>query len=301
MTRADALRTPEARFDNLPGFNFAPNYMDDLPGYEGLRMHYLDEGPRDAAVTFLCLHGEPSWSYLYRKMIPILTAAGHRCVAPDFYGFGRSDKPKDDATYTYHFHRNALKAFFERMDLTNVCTINQDWGGLLGLTLPMDYSDRITRMIVANTFLPVGTGATDGFNAWRDYAANNPEFNVGGLMGRATSVLNEAEIAAYNAPFPDPSYMGGARRFPQLVMTEPGMEGIETSKRAVEFFKNDWAGECFLAVGMQDPVLGKDTMQAMGRIIKGSSDLFEIAEAGHFVQEWGEVLTPAALAYFKLG
>jgi len=301
MPRPDALRTPDDRFENLPGFNFAPNYIDDLPGYEGLRMHYLDEGPKDAAVTFLCLHGEPSWSYLYRKMIPILTASGHRCVAPDFFGFGRSDKPKDDATYTYHFHRNSLKAFFERMDLNNVCTINQDWGGVLGLTLPMDYPDRITRMIVANTFLPTGTGATDGFNAWREYVATNPEFNVGELMGRSTSVLSEAEAAAYEAPFPDASYMGGVRRFPALVMTDPGMDGIECSEAALKFFANDWAGKCFMAVGAQDPVLGVPTMTAFQKMIKGCSDLHVIEEGGHFVQEWAEELTGPALKYFGLG
>jgi len=298
--RSDALRTPDDRFENLPGYNFAPNYVDDLPGYEGLRMHYLDEGPKDAAVTFLCLHGEPSWSYLYRKMIPVLTAAGHRCIAPDFFGFGRSDKPKEDATYTYHFHRNALKAFFDRMDLQNVCTINQDWGGLLGLTLPMDYSDRITRMIVANTFLPTGTGATDGFNAWREYVATNPEFNVGELMGRSTTVLSDAEAGAYEAPFPDASYMGGVRRFPALVMTDPGMDGIECSQAALKFFANDWAGKCFMAVGAQDPVLGVPTMTAFQKMIKGCSDLHVIDDGGHFVQEWAEELTRPALKYFGL-
>lgn len=298
--RADALRTPETRFENLPGYDFAPNYIDDLPGYEGLRMHYLDEGPRDAEVTFLCLHGEPSWAYLYRKMIPILTAAGHRCVAPDFFGFGRSDKPKDDDAYTYHFHRNALKAFFQRMDLTNVCTINQDWGGLLGLTLPMDYPERITRMIVANTFLPTGQPAGEGFNAWKDFVANNPKFDVGELMGRATPFLSADETAAYGAPFPSPEYMGGVRRFPALVMVEPGMAGISTSKEALAFLANDWAGECFVAVGAQDMVLGVETMKAMKALIKGSSELHVIDDGGHFIQEWAEELTRPALKYFGL-
>jgi len=299
--RPDALRTPDDRFENLSGYDFIPNYIDDLPGYEGLRMHYVDEGPTDADVTFLCLHGEPSWAYLYRKMIPILTKAGYRCIAPDFFGFGRSDKPKDDATYTYHFHRNALKAFFEHMDLKNVCTINQDWGGLLGLTLPMDYPDRITRMIVANTFLPTGGGASEGFHAWRDYVANNPEFNVGELMGRATSVLNEDEVAAYQAPFPTSEYLGGVRRFPELVMTDPGMEGIEESERAIKFFANDWSGECFIAVGAQDPVLGVETMTAFQKMIKGASELHVIDDGGHFIQEWAEELTRPALKYFNLG
>ncbi len=298
--RDDALRTPDDRFENLPGYDFTPNYVDDLPGYEGLRMHYLDEGPKDSDVTFFCQHGEPSWAYLYRKIIPILTAKGYRCVAPDFFGFGRSDKPRDDATYTYHFHRNALKVFFERMDLKNVCSINQDWGGILGLTLPMDYPDRITRVIVANTFLPTGGGASEGFYGWRDFVANNPKFDVAQLMARGTSVLSESEAAAYGAPFPSPEYMGGVRRFPQLVMTDPGMDGIDCSEKAISFFQNEWKGEAFIAVGAQDPVLGPETMAQMQKIIRGSSDLHRIEEGGHFVQEWGEELILPALKYFGL-
>ena len=132
----EALRTPDERFANLPGWSYAPKYIDDLKGYEGLRMHYVDEGPKDG-VTFLCIHGEPSWAYLFRKMAPVFTGAGHRFVAVDMFGFGRSDKPVDDATYTYHFHRNALLAFVEKLNLKNICLVVQDWGGLLGLTLPM--------------------------------------------------------------------------------------------------------------------------------------------------------------------
>jgi len=295
-----AIRTPEDRFANLPGYDFAPHYISDLKGFESIRMHYVDEGPRDAEVTFLCLHGEPTWAYLYRKMIPIFTAAGHRVVAPDFFGFGRSDKPVDDATYTYHFHRNALKAFFERMDLKNVCLVCQDWGGLLGLTLPMDYPDRFTRLIVMNTALPVGESPGAGFEGWRAYVAANPDFDVAGLMQRATPILSDAEAAAYGAPFPAGKYMAGVRRFPELVMTDPGMEGIETAKAARAFWTHDWRGESFMAVGMQDPVLGPDVMADLRSHIRGCPDPLQIADGGHFVQEWGEEIAQKALAHFGL-
>ena len=178
-----ALRTPDERFENLPGWNYAPNYIDDLPGYEGLRMHYVDEGPKDG-VTFLCIHGEPSWAYLFRKMGPVFTGAGHRFVAVDMFGFGRSDKPVDDDVYTYHFHRNALLAFIERLDLKDVCLVVQDWGGVLGLTLPMEAPERYTRLIIMNTGLPAGENAGEGFAAWRAYNRANPDLDVGGLMKR---------------------------------------------------------------------------------------------------------------------
>jgi haloalkane dehalogenase len=138
----EALRTPEGRFAILPGFPYAPNYIDDLPGYEGLRFAYIDEGPADAETVFLCLHGEPTWSYLYRKMLPVFTAAGHRVVAPDLFGFGRSDKPVSDEIYTFDFHRESLLRFVERLDLRGIALVCQNWGGLLGLTLPMDHPDR---------------------------------------------------------------------------------------------------------------------------------------------------------------
>ena len=296
----DALRTPDERFANLPDWPYAPRYIDDLPGYAPLRMHYVDEGPADAEVTFLCLHGEPSWSYLYRRMIPIFTAAGHRAVAPDWFGFGRSDKPANDATYTWDFHRGALTAFFERMDLSNVCLVVQDWGGLLGLTLPKDYADRVTRMIVMNTGIGVGRSPGPGFEAWRAYAASTPDLPVGQLIARGTPHLTEAEIAAYDAPFPNQTYKAGVRAFPQLVPTDPDMGGVADGKASVAFFKEVWAGETFMAIGMQDPVLGPDAMRFLASAIRGCPEPMEIAEGGHFVQEWGGPIAEAALKHFGL-
>ena len=275
-------------------------------------MHYADaqpEKPSEVGVTFLCIHGEPSWAYLFRKMIPVFTAAGHRVIAPDMFGFGRSDKPVDDDVYTYHFHRNALLAFVERMDLTNVCLVVQDWGGVLGLTLPMAAPDRYTRLIIMNTGLPAGEDAGKGFADWRAFNRANPDLDVAALMQRATPILSDDEAAAYAAPFPDQSYKGGVRRFPELVMmkengaelTPASAEGVETSLAARNFWMNDWDGESFMAIGMQDPVLGPKVMQMMRMLIKNCPEPMEVADAGHFVQEWGEPIAKEALKNFGIG
>jgi haloalkane dehalogenase len=291
----DALRTPDDRFADLPGHDFAPRYLDDLPGRAGLRLHFVDEGPRDAARTFLCLHGQPTWSYLYRKMIPVITASGARVVAPDLFGFGRSDKPVDESVYTFNFHRDTLIAFIERLDLTNLTLVVQDWGGLLGLTLPQAMPKRIARLLIMNTAIADGRSAGPGFDAWRAYNRTQPDLDVAALMRRATPGLTEAEGAAYAAPFPDARYKSGVRRFPDLVMTDPGMEGVETSREARRFLAEDWTGSSFMAVGMQDPVLGPEVMANLRATIRNCPAPMEIPEAGHFVQEHGAAIAHAAL------
>ncbi len=296
----EILRTPDERFSNLPGWSYAPNYIDDLAGYEGMRLHYVDEGPKDAGVTFLCLHGEPSWAYLYRKMAPVFLAAGHRVIAPDWFGFGRSDKPRDDDVYTFDFHRNTLTAFFDRMALKNVCLVVQDWGGLLGLTLPKDYP-QITRMIVMNTGIGVGASPGEGFMAWKNYVATTPVLKVGEIIKRGTPILSDAEVAAYDAPYPDETYKAGVRRFPALVPISPDMEGVAHGRASVDFFKNQWAGESFMAIGEKDPVLGTPSMLALQRVIRNCPEPMMIPDGGHFVQEWGEPIAAAALKTFKLG
>ena len=213
----DILKTPPERFANLPGFAWHGHSRDDLPGYSGLAMSYLDEGPTTAPV-FLCLHGQPTWSYLYRRMIPHFLAAGSRVVAPDFFGFGRSDKPADDAIYTFDFHRNSLLALVRALDLKDVTLVVQDWGGLLGLTLPMEMPERFSRLIVMNTALPTGEVALPkGFLDWRAFSNSQPDMAIGKLMARACPQLSAAEAAAYDAPYPDARYKGGVRRFPNLV------------------------------------------------------------------------------------
>ena len=294
----DILRTAEERFANLSGFDHEPRYLNDLPGYAGLRMHYVDEGPRDAEV-FLCLHGEPTWSFLYRRMIPMFTGAGFRVIAPDLFGFGRSDKPADDAVYTFDFHRGALKALIDELDLENITLVCQDWGGLLGLTLPMEMAQRFTRLLVMNTTLGTGDAPLSaGFLGWRKWAAEHPDMEVGKLLGRACPHLAADERAAYDAPFPDINYKAGVRRFPQLVPDRPDAPGAEISRAARDWWSRQWTGTSFMAIGMQDPVLGAPVMQALRRHIRGCPPALEVAEAGHFTPEWGGPIAAKALAHF---
>jgi pimeloyl-ACP methyl ester carboxylesterase len=290
------LRTPDERFANLPGYPFAPHYLDDLADYAGLRIHYLDEGPRDAAKVFLCLHGQPTWSYLYRRMIPVFAAAGHRVVAPDLPGFGRSDKPADDARYTFMFHRDMLKNLVLRLDLRNVVLVVQDWGGLLGLTLPMEMPERFSGLLIMNTAFATGdVPLGQGFLDWRAWNNKNPDMAVGKLLARSCPQLTPAEAAAYDAPFPDASFKGGVRRFPNLVPDHPDAEGAALSRQARDWFRTSWAGKTFMAVGMKDPVLGPPVMRAMAKLIRNCPPPLEVAEGGHFVQEWGEEVARAAL------
>ena len=295
MAAVKALRTPDERFAALPGYAFAPHFLDQ----DGLRMHYLDDGPPEAEVTVLCLHGQPTWSYLYRKMIPVFVAAGHRVVAPDWFGFGRSDKPIDDDWYSFEAHRNSMLRFVEQFDLKNVMLVVQDWGGLLGLTLPLAFPDRVTRLLVMNTGLGTGT-VTEGFKQWRAYANTQPDMACGKLLQRATPGLSDAEAAAYDAPYPDVRYKAGVRAFPNLVPDHDSAPGADISRQAAQFWQERWAGDSFMAIGMKDPVLGPSTMRSLHKLIKGCPPPLELAEGGHFVQEQGAAIAQAALAHFKL-
>ena len=291
----NVLRTPDERFAGLPGWPYAPQYLQ----VDGLRMHYVDEGPRDAAVTALCLHGQPSWSYLYRKMIPVFAAAGVRVVAPDWFGFGRSDKPEDDAWYTFDRHRDSMLRFIEQMDLRNVLLVVQDWGGLLGLTLPLQQPERTTRLLVMNTGLGTGT-VTEGFKQWRAYANSQPDMAIGKLFLRGNPGMTAEEAAAYDAPFPDVRYKAGVRRFPNLVPDSDEAPGADISRQAARFWSERWQGDSFMAIGMQDPVLGPPAMQSLRKLIRGCPEPLEVADGGHFVQERGGPVAEAALRHFGL-
>ena len=300
MTAAIAsVRTPDDQFEGLSGYDFEPHYIDPLPGGTGLRMHYLDEGPKDAEHTFLCLHGEPTWSYLYRKMIPVFVESGARVVAPDFFGFGRSDKPTEDDTYTFDFHLDSLAAFIEHLGLKNVTLVCQDWGGLLGLTLPIRVPGLVSRLVIMNTALGVALGpVTKGFAEWRDYVKNTPDFDVAKLMRRSVPGITDAEAAAYEAPFVDASYKAGVRTFPAIVPVTPEMGGVEISRKAASFWSTQWDGPTFMAVGEQDPVLGPKVMKMVRGMIRGCPDPLMLPHAGHFVQECGDEVARAALAAF---
>ncbi|WP_048441964.1 tRNA adenosine(34) deaminase TadA [Caenimonas sp. SL110] len=297
--RDDALRTPESRFDALPGYPWEPRYVADLPSLAGLRMHYLDEGPADARRTWLCLHGNPAWSYLYRKMIPVLLEAGDRVVAPDLIGFGKSDKPKKDSAHTFSWHRQVLLEFIERLDLKNIVLAVQDWGGILGLTLPMEGPQRYLGLLVMNTTFATGdTPLSPGFLAWRTMCAKTPEFDVARLFGRGNPQMTEAELAAYNAPFPDRGHRAALRAFPPMVPEHRDADGAAVSRQARDFFAKEWQGQSMMAIGAADPVLGVPVMQTLRESIRGCPDPMVIANAGHFVQEHGEPIARAAVGYF---
>ena len=304
--RDDALRTPDDRFRDLPGYPWPPQYLNDLPGLDGLRMHYLDvpgEGAPQVhegrALTFLCLHGNPAWSYLYRKMIPVFTAAGHRVVAPDLIGFGKSDKPKKDSAHSFSLHRQILLTFIERLDLRNIVLVVQDWGGLIGLTLPMATPGRYAGLLVMNTTLATGEAPlSPGFVAWRDMCAKNPEFDIARLFTRGNPQMTAEECAAYMAPFPDKGHRAATRVFPLMVPDAPDADGAAVSRQARDFWQQQWQGKTLMAVGTQDPVLGLPVMQELRAILRGCPEPLLITQAGHFVQEHGQPLAERAVRYF---
>ncbi len=297
--RQDALRTPEQCFDHLPSYDFAPNYLSDLPALNGLRMHYLDEGSKAAQTTYFCLHGNPTWSYLYRKMIPIFTASGARLIAPDMIGFGRSDKPKKDSFHSFTWHRQCLLEFIERMDLQNVVLVVQDWGGILGLTLPMACPTRFKGLLVMNTTLACGDAPlTEGFKAWREMCAKKPDFDIAKLFSRGNPQMSQAECAAYMVPFPDAGHRAATRAFPLNVPEFESNDGAAISRAAREFWRNDWSGKSLMAIGSLDTVLGESTMRELHSAIKNCPEPMVIHEAGHFVQEYGQVIAQRAIKVF---
>ncbi len=294
--REDAVRPPESAFVDLPGYPWAPHYVHDLPALQGLRMHYLDEGPPDAPITWLCLHGNPAWSYLYRKMVPVWLAAGHRVVAPDMPGFGKSDQPKKDSTHRFEWHRDVLLQLVERLDLQHVNLVVQDWGGILGLTLPMADPKRYRGLLVLNTTLATGDQPlSPGFLAWRDMCAKNPGFSVSRLFARGNPHMSAAECAAYDAPFPDTGHRAALRAFPPMVPEFTDSPGAALSRQALAFWRDQWQGRTLMAVGIQDPVLGPPVMRELAARIQGCPEPWMIEAAGHFVQEHGEPIARRAL------
>lgn len=297
----EVLRTPEQRFSLLPAFPYLPKYVDTLEGFAPLRMAYVDEGDAASKEVFLCLHGEPTWGYLYRKMIPVFVKAGYRAVAPDLFGFGRSDKPVEESTYTFDFHRDSLVQFIEHLDLQNITLVCQDWGGILGLTIPMDMQARFKRLLVMNTGIPIGEPLSVGFAKWKGFAAKAPEIPVAGMVASdALGAVNLMDALAYDAPFPDNRYKAGVRRFPQLVPVESQMAGVALGIRARDFWSNTWQGDSFMAIGMRDGVLGEAPMLDLKEMINRCPEPMRVHEAGHFVQEYGGEIAAAALKHFGL-
>lgn len=278
----DFLRTPDERFATLSGYDFAPNYVE----VDGLRMHYVDAGSSDGSPV-LMLHGEPSWSYLYRRMIPIVAAAGYRVIAPDLIGFGRSDKPVNREDYSYQRHVDWMREFIEALDLRHIALVCQDWGGLIGLRLVAAHPDRFVRVVAANTMLPTGDQqASEAFLNWQRFSQETPDFNAGAIVQMATTTdLTPEIIDAYNAPFPDERYKAGARQFPMLVPITPDDPAAEANRQAWERLKQ-WEHPFLTAFSDSDPVMsgGEHIFQSL---IPGAQDQPHtiIKNGGHFLQE----------------
>jgi haloalkane dehalogenase len=276
------LRTPDDRFDNLPDFDFEPHYLK----IDGLRVHYLDEGPHQGSPVLL-LHGEPSWCYLYREMIPVITSAGYRAIAPDLIGFGRSDKLQSKADYSYQFHVDIVASFIEALGLTGITLFGQDWGGLIGLRVVAADPTGFARIVAANTALPTGDRPmSEAFLRWRDYSQKVPNLHCGGIVkGACESELTPEVIAAYDAPFPDERYKAAARVFPMLVPITPDDPASAANLRAWEILRQ-WDKPFLTAFSDGDPVTrGQDLVfQKLVPGTKGQPHT-TILGAGHFLQE----------------
>jgi haloalkane dehalogenase len=282
------LRTPDERFEALPDFPFEPHFVEIDDGEGGrLRVHYVDEGPRDGH-TVLLLHGEPSWCFLYRHIIPQLVDGGCRVIAPDLVGFGKSDKPTEKSDYTYNRHVNWMQAaIIDHLDISDATFFGQDWGGLIGLRLVAENASRFARVVISNTGLPTGDHPlTEAFMAWQNYSETSPDFEIGRLINAATvRELLADEIAAYDAPFPDDSYKAGARIFPSLVPTAPEDPTASANRAAWEIFDR-WEKPFLCCFSDRDPVTRGGDRAFLSRVPGTGGQPHETIEnAHHFVQE----------------
>ncbi len=282
----DILRTPDARFDGLPDFPFAPHYVDvvaeDLPP---VRMHYVDEGPRSGPPVLL-LHGEPTWSFLYRKMIPILAAAGKRVIAPDLVGFGRSDKPSRASDHTYARQVAWTASFLRALDLRDLLVFVQDWGSLVGLRLAAEEGDRFARIVVANGFLPTARHAVPfAFRVWQTFALRSPVFPVGRIVASGcVTKLTRAERRAYDAPFPSRAFTAGPRALPRLVPTREDDPAVPANRAAWDTLGR-WDKPLLALFGKNDPILGRADAPLLAHVPGARGQPHERFWGGHFVQE----------------
>jgi len=292
-----ALRTPEDRFDDLPGYDFEPQYVE----IDGMRMHYVDEGPADADPVLL-LHGEPSWSYLYRKMIPPIAAAGLRVIAPDLIGFGKSDKPTAQKDYSYAGHVDWMRQFIEALDLSNITLFCQDWGSLIGLRVAAENQQRFARIALGNGGLPTGDHEPPRiFKIWRAFARWSPWFPIGRIVDSGTVTdLDKDVIAAYDAPFPSARYKAGTRAFPKLVPTTPDDPASDANRRAWEVFKA-WEKPFLTTFSNRDPIT-RPMLKPFQELVPGAMNRehVTIRNAGHFLQEdKGEELAEVLIGFAR--
>lgn len=292
MPNAEVFRTPDERFSKLPDYTFEPNYLD----IGGLRMHYLDEGPRDVAPV-VCFHGEPTWAYLYRRMIPLLVAGGRRVIVPDYAGFGRSDKPTDRRWYSFDRHTELMTEVLAAIDVHDATVVVQDWGGPIGLRWATEQPDQVGALAIFNTGLFTGRIWSDGFKAWRDFAERTPDLPVGAVIQSATvTTLTDDVIAAYNAPFPTAESKAGAAQFPLLVPTSEDAAGA-SQMRAVAGALSSWDKPTLVAFSDSDPVFPfPQSGQFFCELIPTAVQQVQVQGAGHFLQEdRGELLASEVL------
>jgi haloalkane dehalogenase len=290
---ADVFRTPDERFEGLPGYDFAPHWFEA----DGLRLHYVDEGSGDPVV---CFHGEPTWAFLYRKMLPVLRDGGHRVMCPDYAGFGRSDKPTDRGWYSYDRHLEVMSAVLGSLDLRNATVVVQDWGGPIGLRWAVENAERVARLVILNTGLFTGR-VSKGFMAWRDFAERNPDLPIGFVIqGATTTELPDEVLAGYEAPFPTPESKAGAAQFPLLVPTADDQPGA-AEMRAVSDELSRWEKPALVAFSDADPVFPYPRAgEAFTAIIPGADEQVRIEGAAHFLQEdRGERLGEEILAFTR--
>lgn len=291
------IKTPESRFENISDYPFSPNYLKVAVG---LNMHYVDEGDPNAPIVLL-LHGEPSWSYLYRKMIPVLVENGFRAIAPDLIGFGKSDKLTEKSSYSYATHLNWLKTFIEKLELNDMTLFCQDWGGLLGLRLITEIEDRFSRVLASNTALPTGDiPMPESFQKWREFSQHSPKFNIGMVIQNGTlQNLSEEVIAAYNAPFPSEEYKAGARIFPTLVPATPDDPESHNNRLAWKKLMQ-WQKPFLTIFGDGDDIM-RGAEKVFQKLVPGTQgQKHTMLNAGHFIQEEkGEELAELIVKFYQ--
>jgi haloalkane dehalogenase len=287
----EVFRTPDERFASLPGYDFEPHYTE----LDGLRLHHLDEGSGDPVV---CFHGEPTWAYLYRKMLPPLVAGGQRVICPDYVGFGRSDKPTERGWYTYDRHVEIVSAVLERLDLRGATVVVQDWGGPIGLRWAVENSERVARLVILNTGLFTGR-VSKGFMAWRDFAERNPDLPVGFVVGGATATdVPDDVVAAYEAPFPTPESKAGAAQFPLIVPISDDDPGAAEMREVADALSR-WDKPALVAFSDSDPVFPFPRAgEAFTSLIPTAGEQVRIEGAAHFLQEdRGELIAEEMLRF----